>query len=394
MQNTIIAVYDSFDQAQRAVDELLAAGFTPANVQLNPHADSTGVARASSVAEQTGHTGSGIGHFFRSLFGMEDEEEHRAHHDMYAEAIRRGSSMLTVNADRDDQRETAIEIMNRFGPVDMDKRISDWRREGWTEYDAAAPAYSTGDAEKERSRYGAQLPAVADTQAAGAESREESQTMPVVEEQLKVGKRTVQRDGVRVFRRVTEQPARESVDLRKEHVGVERQRVDRPAGKADMAAFKEGSIELREMSEEPVVSKEARVVEEVEVGRKVSHETANIDEKLRRSDVEVEQLGASHAPRRSDVDDTYTASDDADFRTHWENAYGKSGGRYEDYDAAYRYGSSIGGSERFKNYSWEDAEPQMRNDWESRHPESKWEKVKDAVRHGAEKATGRRSGGR
>jgi hypothetical protein len=110
---------------------------------------------------------------------------------------------------------------------------------------------------------------------------------------------------------------------------------------------------------------------------------------VRRTDVEVEQLGASDATRNRDFADTTAFSDDTDYRTHWQNAYGQSGGRYEDYDAAYRYGSTMAGSERYKNYRWEDAEPDMRRNWESSHPESAWEKVKDAVRYGAEKVSGR-----
>jgi hypothetical protein len=42
-----------------------------------------------------------------------------------------------------------------------------------------------------------------------------------------------------------------------------------------------------------------------------------------------------------------------------------------------------------KNYRWQDIEPDVRSDWESAHPESTWDKVKDAVRYGAERVTGR-----
>jgi len=215
--------------------------------------------------------------------------------------------------------------------------------------------------------------------------------IPVVEEELKVGKREVQRGGVRVYQRVRETPVNESVQLREEHVHVERRPVDQPATSADLDAIKEGAIELRETAEEPVVSKVARVVEEVVVGKEVTQQTKDINDTVRRTDVEVEQLGASDSRTDrigNDYRDTAMTSDDSDYRTHWQNAYGQSGGRYEDYDAAYRYGSTMAGSERYKNYRWEDAEPSMRSDWESSHPESAWEKVKDAVRYGADRVTG------
>jgi uncharacterized protein (TIGR02271 family) len=215
--------------------------------------------------------------------------------------------------------------------------------------------------------------------------------IPVVEEELQVGKRQVQRGGVRVYQRVRETPVNESVQLREEHVHVERHPVDQPATSADLDAIKEGAIELRETAEEAVVSKTARVVEEVVVGKEVTEQTKDINDTVRRTDVEVEQLGATgNTGMRADsaYRDTAMTSDDSDYRTHWQNAYGQSGGRYEDYDAAYRYGSTMAGSGRYQNARWEDVEPSMRSDWESNHPESAWEKVKDAVRYGAERVTG------
>lgn len=86
-----------------------------------------------------------------------------------------------------------------------------------------------------------------------------------------------------------------------------------------------------------------------------------------------------------------TSMDDtADYRRHWQTAYGTSGGRYEDYDDAYRYGSTMAGSGRYQNYEWNEAEPELRSDWEAKHPGSNWERVKDAVRFGAERVSGKR----
>jgi len=261
--------------------------------------------------------------------------------------------------------------MSRFNPVDIDERTSYWKQQGWSGYDESAPRYSDDEIQRERASYA--RPATADTT--------ESSRIPVIEEELKVGKRQVQRGGVRVFQRMREKPVHESVQLREEHVSVQRHAVDKPATEADLAAFKEGSIELRETSEEAVVSKTARVVEEVVVGKEVSQRTEQINDTVRRTDVEVEQLGASGTTARGTGDDT-------DFRSHWQSTYGTSGGRYEEYDDAYRYGSTMAGSGRFTNYRWDDVEPQLRSDWESNHPGSTWDKVKDAVRYGAERVKG------
>jgi uncharacterized protein (TIGR02271 family) len=363
MKNTVVGVYDSRSQAQSAMNELLASGFSSSDVQLNPEPQTTAGATPTRTDGDTssGH-GHGIAHFFRSLFGMDDTSQHS---DIYSEAVRRGSVVLIVAADSDEQRDRAMDVMNRYNPVDIDERSTSWRSEGWSGYDTSSPMMTQDEIQQDRSRYAAAL----------AQTRTESETkIPVVQEELKVGKREVQRGGVRVFQHVKETPVHETVQLREEHVKVERHPVDQPASEADLAAFKEGSVEMREMAEEPVIEKTARVVEEVVVAKEVVQETADINDTVRRTDVEVEQLGA--------------ATDDTDFRRHWQSAYGQSGGRYEDYDSAYRYGSTLSGTERFRNYRWDDVEPDVRRDWESSHPESTWDKVKDAVRYGVERVKG------
>jgi len=381
MDNTVVGVYDSYAQAQNAMNDLLASGFARSDVHLNADAGNLEPAARTDTHE----SGSGIGNFFRSLFGM---DEQRAQHDIYAEAVRRGSCVLTVEAASDDLRDRAIDILNRYHPVDIDERSSYWRTQGWSGYDDSAPKYSDSEIEQERSRYAQDNGADAGIDAGLQQG--DAARIPVVEEALRVGKREVQRGGVRVFQRVRETPVQEAVQLREEHVKVERHAVDQRATAADLAGFKEGRIERREMAEEPVVSKTARVVEEVELSKEVGQRTEQIEDTVRRTEVEVEQLGETGIARGAGFADTMATGtgDDTDYRMHWQNAYGSSGGRYEDYDAAYRYGSTMAGSGRFQNYQWTEVEPQLRSDWETSHPESTWDKVKDAVRYGAERVRG------
>jgi uncharacterized protein (TIGR02271 family) len=114
-------------------------------------------------------------------------------------------------------------------------------------------------------------------------------TIPVVEEELKVGKREVERGGVRVESRVEEKPVTEQVQLREERVHVERRPVDRPVTDTDKA-FREGTLEVTERAEEAVVSKTARVVEEVVVGKEVAEHTETVHDTLRRTDVDVQEV--------------------------------------------------------------------------------------------------------
>jgi stress response protein YsnF len=85
---------------------------------------------------------------------------------------------------------------------------------------------------------------------------------------------------------VVETPVQEQVNLRQEHVHIERRPVDRPA-KMD-EDYRERSIEAEERAEEAVVSKEARVKEELVVNKDVRERTETVEDTVRRTEVEVE----------------------------------------------------------------------------------------------------------
>jgi uncharacterized protein (TIGR02271 family) len=114
--------------------------------------------------------------------------------------------------------------------------------------------------------------------------------VPIVEEELRVGKREVETGGVRVTTRVQEQPVNEQVTLRDEEVRIERRPVDQPASAADFEAIDGATIEMRERDEQAVVQKRARVVEEVVVRKEAEEQTEQIQDTVRRTDVNVEDI--------------------------------------------------------------------------------------------------------
>ncbi len=114
--------------------------------------------------------------------------------------------------------------------------------------------------------------------------------IPVIKEELQVGKRTVQTGGVRVESNVTERPVEETVRLREETINVERNPVNRPVSDADMASLKGGEIVVPVIAEQAVVAKEARVVEEIVISKDVNERTETIRDTVRRTDVDVENL--------------------------------------------------------------------------------------------------------
>jgi len=286
-----------------------------------------------------------------------------------------------------------MEILRRLHPVDIHERTARWRQEGWTGYDAAAVT-STPMARTATATRSAQEQARAQTRVAnqGATTRrvegDKEITIPVVEEDVSIGKREVERGHVRIYSRVTEQPVEESVRLREEKVTVERRPVDRPATEADFATAGKDVIEMTETAEEPVVTKRARVVEEVVVHKNVTEHTETVHGAERHTDVDVqrEPETAPQTRRVTAIQDFTTYTDD--FRKHHITAFGTSGVAYAEYEPAYRYGYELGTNERYRSRDWAALEAEARRDWEARHP-STWERFKDAIRYGWDKVRAR-----
>jgi len=116
---------------------------------------------------------------------------------------------------------------------------------------------------------------------------DEEQVVPVVKEELAIGKREVTKGGLRVHTRVSSVPAEQSVQLREEHATVERVPVDRPAA-AGEDLFREQTFEILEVAEEAVVQKRIRVKEEVRIAKQMAERTETVRETLRKTDVEIE----------------------------------------------------------------------------------------------------------
>ncbi len=95
---------------------------------------------------------------------------------------------------------------------------------------------------------------------------------------------------MRVTTRVEEVPVSEQVTLREETVDVHRRPVNREVTDADVANLQQGSFEVRERAEQAIVDKQARVVEEVVINKQVEDRTETVQDTVRRTDVDVQQL--------------------------------------------------------------------------------------------------------
>lgn len=272
MKQNVVAVFNTLGEAHAALEQLVTHGFDRSDIEIKS-GPTDGASTSTTAASTTGaatHTGAktdegffgSIGHFFGNMFGSDDDDREYAGH--YTEAVRRGSAVLTLQAE-EARVPAAHDALQLAGAVDIDDQVGTWKQSG---YAGSTTASSMGSS----------------SALAGGET-----VIPVVQEELEVGKRKVEGGVVRVNSRVTSRPVHESVDLTRETASIERRPVSRDATQADLAGFQDRTIEVKESAEKAVVSKTSHVVEEVVVGKQVSHETQQVDDTVRRTDVEVDR---------------------------------------------------------------------------------------------------------
>jgi len=261
MTQTVIAFFDNSSDAQYAVEKLTNNGFSRDNIDISLNTVNTEAATTNTESGNYKDTNeSGVGRFFRSLFRDDSYEA-----DKYTRVAERGNSVVTVYAPTTEEAQLAADILDSSGAIDVNERA--------TEYGYTSGSGITG---KE----------TMDTRS-GDES---STSIPIVEENVQIGKREVETGGVRLRSRIVESPVEENIRLREEHVRVERTPVDRPATDTDLQNFQEREIEMTEHAEVPVVNKEARVVEEVNLNKEVEERDETVKETVRKTKVDVENI--------------------------------------------------------------------------------------------------------
>ena len=229
----------------------------------------------------------------------------------YAEGVRRGGALVVVESS-EDRAERGMAILRRLHPVNIHERTAQWQQEGWTGAEAHARTAATTATATPGTQGRPRTPQ------RGTEDTEVR--IPVVEEDISISKREVERGHVRIYSRVTEHPVEEAVRLREEKVTVERRPVDRPATEADFAAAGKDVIEMTETAEEPVVSKRARVVEEVVVQKEVTEHTETVRGTERHTEVDVQREPETATATRHVTTTQDFATYDPTFREHYTTA--------------------------------------------------------------------------
>jgi len=202
MTQTITGLFDHYDDARRAVQDLEAAGVAHRDISIVGHdkRNATGPNGTGDVAEPAAEdagTGAGIGAAVGGVGGLlaglgllaipgigpvvaagwlaataagaaggalvgaaagglvgalthAGVPENDAH--VYAEGVRRGGTLVTAKVD-EPLVPTARNILSDDRTVNVSERRSAYQAQGWNRFDESAPAYSDSDIAAERARY-------------------------------------------------------------------------------------------------------------------------------------------------------------------------------------------------------------------------------------------------
>lgn len=117
--------------------------------------------------------------------------------------------------------------------------------------------------------------------------RGEAVSIPITEEQVKVGKREVEQGAATIRKEVHTETVNTPIELKREELVVER--TDAVGSDVPGDAFSEGEVRIPLKKEEPVVEKEAKVVGAVKIGKRQETERQNVSDTIRKEEVKVDQ---------------------------------------------------------------------------------------------------------
>lgn len=522
---TLGALYSTYDEARRVMDELNRAGFSRDDVSIiandasGKYSGTVEVRKEEAVTSGQGAgfgavVGAGVGiaaglgaliipgigpviaagSLLAALTGgaigavaggatggivgalVKTNKITREDAEIFAEGIRRGNALVLLNAP-DDAVDRGQVIMSQEDALDIRLLADQWRSAGWNSFESqtytAEDAFNPGakdilpastatdttvthetavhapvvpvdpgdpGADRVAARAVSEIDLtanenLADTRpmAVMGQSVEATPTvtdrnttdeivLPIVEEHMQVSKREVQTGKIRIYSHVQELPTEAQVTLRDERISVERQAVDRPVADTD-AVFQDQTIELTETEERAVVTKTARVVEEVVIRKDVDQRNEVVHDTVRRTEVQVEQLNEAEVSRNvddsavfrkadieataansinanmmdsaaftdtADVNVNIISTDDQDaaigaydkYSAQFQDAHREQFGTigtYESFQPYYRYGFDVATNPRYAERDWSTAETDIRTDWELNNPGGDWNAVRDPI---------------
>jgi len=315
---TVVGLFDDRSEAQRAYTALVEEGYAKADLDILTNDDKDDVSKLAHMRE----------------FIPEPDVT------TYLEGVRHGGTIITAYV-TESSATRAAEIMSSYHMVNIKDRAI--------------------ELQKIRGDLKLSDPAKSDN------------VLEVIEEELQVGKESIERGRMRIYSVVSEKQVKQDVHLLDETLRVHRRPINRTVA-ANPDLFKERSFELVEVDEIAKVGKTARVIEEVRIGKEVADKVDTIKETLRRQDVKVEEIPALRP---------FTAYD-SDFHSFYDKNLGKSGVTYENLSPAFHFGYDLATREPFRNSPWTAVEADSKRIWEEKNPGT-WDKNKAVIRYAWER---------
>ncbi len=171
MSRTVTALYDTKADAEAARERLSSA------------VDVEGRAKIIDQSSMGGDQGSS------DFNSVPLSHEDRA---AYGEGLRRGGFMLCAQVDEDEDADKIVSVLEQTSGVDLEERQTSWRNEGWSgSSDRQTTGQATfGSSQDRDTSFGSSTTGSTD----GSNIIEEEH-IPIIDEQLRVGKREVERGG-------------------------------------------------------------------------------------------------------------------------------------------------------------------------------------------------------
>ncbi|MEW6760003.1 MAG: hypothetical protein AB1437_04200 [Pseudomonadota bacterium] len=404
MQHTLVAVFDNRTDAQNAMNELMSSGFSRDEVKLS-NADPTGMTdsvtgRSATPTETDTYadgTGLGIGasikHFFTDLFGADNS----THVSKYEGAVTRGHHVLTVRADSLPEVERAADIVERYGPTDIDEQASGPGIGGLGATGAMSESMRASGAGgmQQSAQMSAQSGAGASLGSAASSDSGSSigSTSGAASQQLdNPGDR-------KIFQQQSLNQA--------EPMGTTYQE---PQGQSGLSATGGTSLQGSTLQENSV---QASALEGTQNDRGIRSSggqggtlqgsalegsayqggaTGSLQRDTATSTFSEVQRGRSRIYSRShsglDIGSNFFGDDDDAYRNHFLANY--DGDDYEKVKPAYTYGSEMARSDKYRGRQWDEVENDLRSDWSTRNGAAAgdtWDRMKAAVRRGWDRMT-------
>lgn len=396
---TVLGLYDRFEDAQQVVHALSKAGFRWEDIsmisqdaegrysrELKTDADVTREDAADGAAAGAGLgavlgglggllvglgalaipgigpviaagpiaaalAGAGIGAAAGGLIGaLVDVGVPEEQAQIYAESIRRGGTLVSVRSDETRSQE-AVAIMNRFNPVNIDQRAEMWRQSDMHAHETPmSDVTGTGVVDRNKDF-----------------DRDYNRT---TDYDTSMSDRTMRDSSTSSFDRDTE-------------LDRERDLTPMPVtGDLDETTYRRDRMDSMEESDDLFMSDSHKQDTHHTDEHIFQSEESLLDEPIPTTGRDV----GTNFPETSFRDTSRMGFGDYDeydqrYRQHYMTTYGTIGRNYEYYQPAYRYGYELAADDRYRDYDWGRLEMDARRDWEMRGEQSLWEDVKDAVRH-------------